>query len=85
MKKICLILTLAVALLSMTACNQNIELGNFQWKKIHIDTYHHSGCYTINNCHETSTGIEVKTNELGSIFVSAGAYILVEDKCPICD
>lgn len=84
MKKIFLILVLALVML--TSCNQNIGLGSLNFKKIHIDTYHYSGCYEIVSWNDYKyAGVEVKTKELGSIFVSEGAYILVEDKCPICD
>jgi hypothetical protein len=30
-------------------------------------------------------GIEVQTKEYGALYFSEGTYILVENKCPICD
>ena len=44
-----------------------------------------AGRYPYMKWYESESGIEVTTKELGSIFASEGTYILVEDKCPICD
>ena len=86
MKKLCLLLVNAILILALVSCgNHSIGLGNYSYKKIHIDTYHFSGCYTVEKWYESESGIEVKTKEVGSIFASEGTYILVEDKCPICD
>jgi hypothetical protein len=86
MKKICLFLILAVLATALFSCgNYGMGLGNYSYTKIHIDTYHFSGCYTVEKWYESESGIEVTTKELGSIFASEGTYILVEDKCPVCD
>ena len=86
MKKICVILVVSILAMILCACgNQSIGFCNFTFKKVHIDTYHFSGCYTIEKWHDNESGIEVQTKEVGSIFLSEGTYILVEDKCPICD
>jgi len=86
MKKVGIILILAILVMALSACgNQSLGFGNFTYKKIHIDTHSFSGCYTVEKWYESESGIEVKTKELGSIFASEGTYILVEDKCPVCD
>ena len=86
MKKICLFLILALAVMMLGSCgNYSAGFGNYTYRKIHIDTYHFSGCYTVETWYESDSGIEVKTKELGTIFASEGTYILVEDKCPVCD
>ena len=87
MKKILsVILVLVIFALTLSACgNQSIGFGNYTFRKVHIDTPHFSGCYTIEKWHDDERGIEVKTEEVGSLFLSEGTYILVEDKCPICD
>ena len=86
MKKLCLFLVSIVLILALVSCgNQSLGFGNYSYTKIHIDTYHFSGCYTVEKWYESDSGIEVKTKEVGSIFASEGTYILVEDKCPICD
>ena len=86
MKKIAIFLILVILAMTLCSCgNQSIGFGNYTFKKVHIDTPHFSGCYTIVNWHDNERGIEVKTEEVGSLFLSEGTYILVEDKCPICD
>lgn len=86
MKKLCLLFVSIVLILALVSCgNQSLGFGNYSYTKIHIDTYHFSGCYTVEKWYESDSGIEVKTKEVGSIFASEGTYILVEEKCPICD
>ena len=88
MKKL-ITVTIAIMLLvaMLTGCgNESLGFGNFTFEKIHVDTYHYSGCFTVVKWYENSTGIEVKTKEAGSMFLSEGTYILLEgDKgCPFC-
>ena len=86
MKKIAILLVFVILTLALCSCgNQSVGFGNYTFRKVHIDTPHFSGCYTIEKWHDNERGIEVKTKEVGSIFLSEGTYILVEDKCPICD
>ena len=85
MRKLLSILLLVSLALLLISCNQSMGFGNLTYNKIHIDTHSFSGCYTVEKWYESENGIEVKTKELGSIFASEGTYILVEDKCPVCD
>lgn len=89
MRKFFAIILCAVTMIAMlTGCNQSIGLGNFSFKKIHIDTHHYSGCLTIETWHDNDGGgIEVKTKEAGSLFLSEGTYILLEgdEGCPLCE
>ncbi len=85
MRQVCFILALAIVAMALCACNYSCGFGEYNFSKIHIDTYHFSGCYTVETWYESSSGIEVKTRELGHIYVSEGFYILVGDKCPVCD
>ncbi len=86
MKRISLILILVITLALICSCgNYSAGFGNYSYSKIHIDTHNFSGCYTVEKWYESESGIEVKTKELGSIFASEGTYILVENKCPVCD
>ena len=87
MKKICIILIVAIIAITLCSCNMSVGLGNFNYTRIHIEMCDYSGCYTIEKWYENDSGVgvEVKTKELGNIFVSEGLYILVSDKCPICD
>ena len=87
MKKIIAIVVLAaMCIVMLTGCNMSIGFGNFSFKKVHVDTYHYSGCFTINKWHDSSSGIEVDTYEAGSMFLSEGTYMMLEgDKdCPFC-
>ena len=69
----------------LSGCNMSLGLGNFEFNKVHIDTYHHSKCFSVEKWYENGTGIEVKTKESGSMYFSEGTYILIADKCPFCD
>jgi hypothetical protein len=88
MKKFIAIILCVVTMTAMfTGCgNMSIGIGNFTYKKIHIDTHHYSGCLTIEKWYENATGIEVKTKECGSIYLSEGTYILLDGDmdCPLC-
>jgi len=80
---VAIILTMAVI---MTGCNRNIGLGTYSFKKVHILT--HNGeekCFEISSWREAEIGCEVKLKNGGSLWLSEGTYILVSDKCPICD
>lgn len=86
MKKLCLLLIVVILVMALASCgNYSAGFGNYNYTKIHIDTYHFSGCYTVEKWYESDSGIEVQTKELGSIFASEGTYILVGEKCPVCD
>lgn len=84
MKKILLVILIIAMVTVLSACNMAMGMGNFEFNKIHIDTYHYSGCFTIQKWYNNESGIEVKTKEAGSMFLSEGTYILIEDKCPFC-
>ena len=86
MKKIIAILMIVGLLFVLCGCgNQSLGFGNLVFRKIHIDTHHYSGCLTVEKWHDNETGIEVKTREAGSLYLSEGTYFLVEDVCPFCD
>ena len=85
MKKI-ITMIMAVAMLTvmLTGCNMSIGLGNYNFEKVHVDTHNYSGCFTVEKWHDDERGIEVKTEEAGSMFLAEGTYILIEDECPFC-
>ena len=81
--KVMLICVLSLCLFS---CNQDLGWGNYVFNKVHINTLSYNKCVNIKTWRNNSgNGIEVKTVDYGSLFLSEGTYILVEDKCPICD
>lgn len=82
-----LILVTCVAGVLLTACgNMSLGLGNYLFEKVHVDTHHYSGCFTIVEWFDGGSGIEVLTEEAGSMFLSEGSYVLLEgaEDCPFC-
>ena len=86
MKKIiAMIMVVTLVTVMFTGCgNMSMGFGNFTFEKIHVDTYHYSGCFTIDKWYDGGSGIEVKTREAGSMFLAEGMYMLIEDECPFC-
>lgn len=86
MKKIFVILMLLILMATLCACgNMSVGLGNFEFNKVHIDTYHYSGCFSVEKWYDNGTGIEIKTKEGGSMYLSEGTYMLIANECPFCD
>lgn len=85
MKKIIAILMICVLMTAMSGCNKSYGLGTYTFKKVHINTLNYSGCLELESWYDNDRGIEVKTKEVGSLFLSEGTYILIGEKCPICD
>lgn len=87
MKKIiCLVVAIVFMLTMLVGCgNMSIGPGNFSFKKVHVDTHHQNKCFTIQSWRDDERGIEVNTKEAGSMFLSEGVYMLIEDECPFCD
>lgn len=86
MKKIIAMIMLALIIISMlTGCgNMSLGPGNFEFEKIHVDTYNYSGCFTVEKWYDNPNGIEVKTREAGFMYFAEGMYMLIEDECPFC-
>lgn len=88
MKRKIIAMLLVVALAGVLAGCGNMSLGpgNFTYEKVHVDTHNYSGCFTIEKWYDNETGIEVKTEEAGSMFPSEGTYILLsgDAACPLC-
>ena len=84
--KIIIIIVLVVCLF-LTACgNMTIGLGEVNFTRVHI--FNISGedqCLEVINWHECDIGVEVKTKEYGTLWLSEGTYILCEKDCPICE
>lgn len=85
MKKIIAIMMLLVLMVVFCGCNVSYGPGILEFKKVHIDTYNYSGCFEVEKWYDGETGIEVKTKEAGSMFLSEGTYFLIGDECPFCD
>ncbi len=85
MKKAIIGLMGLILIVLLSGCNMSMGVGNYTFNKVHIDTYNYSGCFTVEKWHNDDTGIEVKTKEAGTIFLSEGTYFLIEDDCPFCN
>ena len=78
-------------LLSFTLCscgNMNVwGIGNYNFRHIHFTDMVEGKCATVIQWYDNSEGIEVQTQEYGSLFLSEGSYILIEDgsRCPDCN
>lgn len=81
-----LLIMLIMAVMLLTSCgNMSIGPGNYSFKKVHINTHENACCVDIDNWHDNEGGgIEVRSKDTGSMFLSEGTYILIEDACPIC-
>ena len=87
MKKKIIAIVLAViciCTLFLGCGNMSIGLGNFTFRKIHVDTHNYSGCFTVEKWYENTSGIEVKTKEAGYMYLAEGMYMMIEDECPFC-
>ena len=86
MKKIICTVSFILLALLLSACgNHSIGLGSYTFEKVHIAD-HAGNCQDaiVEKWYENDTGIELKTREYGSMFLSEGTYILYNGKCPIC-
>lgn len=88
MKRLILLMIVVVMLMtSIMGCgNMSLGLGNFTFTKVHVDMHHFSGCFTIEKWYDSDTGIEVLTEEAGSMYLSEGTYVLLDGSkpCPFC-
>lgn len=85
MKRTIALITLIILIVTcFCGCNMSLGLGNFEFNKIHICTYNYSGCLDVEKWYDNSNGIEVRTEDYGTLYLAEGTYILVEDDCPIC-
>lgn len=88
MRKIIAIVVCVILLcVCLVGCgNENWGFGNYNWTHIHFTDAVSSHCATIASWHNNETGIEVHTEECGSIFLSEGSYILFDtaEHCPFC-
>ena len=84
---IALMLVIIMLVFVLTSCgNENWGFGNYNWTHIHFTDAVEGHCATIISWHNNETGIEVHTQECGSIFLSEGSYILFDtaEHCPFC-
>ena len=89
MKKIFIIFMILVLMCCLlTGCgNMLLDLGDFTFNHIHFTDHLNNHCATIEKWYDNANGIEVKTKEYGSMYLSEGSYILFEEAqdCPYCE
>lgn len=86
MKKIICVAVMFILVVLTTSCgNYSIGPGSYAFEKVHISD-HAGNCRdaTVEKWYENDTGIELKTKEYGSMFLSEGTYILYNGTCPLC-
>ena len=86
MKKFIAIILTVLLMAALVGCgNHSIGMGKFTFRGVHVsDGSGHARDLTVINWHDNDVGIEVKTEEAGSLFLSEGTYVLYEDTCPLC-
>lgn len=87
MKRIIAIVLFIVMAFTLCSCgNMSLGLGNFTFTHIHFTDYTSGHCAAIEKWYDNETGIEVKTKEFGSMYLSEGSYIMFIDDttCPYC-
>lgn len=86
MKKAKLVL-LFIASVALSSCG-NMDMGNgtYSFNGVHIsDGLKSVDCHVISwRDNKEEPGIEVKTKEFGSLWLSEGTYVLFDKICPIC-
>lgn len=84
-KLLAMVMIVATLMMGVAGCgNSSMGPGNYTFNKIHVDTYNYSGCFTVEKWYDSSSGIEVLTKEVGSMYLAEGMYMLLEDECPFC-
>ena len=85
MKIVLALVLIAVMVVTFVGCgNASLGMGSYEFNKVHVDTYHYSGCLEVDKWYEASTGVEIKTKSGESMYLSEGTYIMIEDECPFC-
>ena len=76
-----------VSLLSLSLLATGCRTSDSKEKDIrYIHSVHNNECYEMLGYRFANfSGITVKTKEYGRLYFSEGTYIIVYDKCPICD
>lgn len=87
MKKLKIFTFICIIAIVLCSCgNMSIGPGKYTFNKVHIMDDGKSVCVDIDKWHDNEgSGIEVHSEKYGSMFLSEGSYILIEDKCPICE
>ena len=86
-KKIAIFVLVALMTCGLCACgNENWGFGNYTFNHVHFNDGVTGVCAEVDSWHDNDLGCEVHTKEFGTLYLSEGSYILVEQgyKCPFC-
>ena len=85
MKKI-VIACLSILSLALISCNQQPGFGALSFHRIHIQIPGSTPVHLkVESWRNDDGGIEVKTENYGSILIGDGSYLCYDvDECPIC-
>ena len=87
MKKIVCLMLVLLMVLCLAACgNENWGIGNYTFTHVHIVGAAEGHCAEVISWHDNELGIELHTEEFGSVYCSEGTYFLFEngENCPFC-
>ena len=82
-----LFLIMAMMCCLLAGCgNMSMGFGEFTFNHLHFTNHNESHCATIEKWYDNSNGIEVKTKEYGSMYLSESTYMLFGEAkdCPFC-
>ena len=66
---IAIFMLIALIVVCFCGCgNMSMGLGSYEFNKVHIDTYHYSGCLEVEKWYDVTTGIEIRTENGESLF-----------------
>lgn len=85
MRKIITIILVFLICFSFCGCSEGTT--GQEYNKIHINTLQYAGCVEIDEVimFQSNGNIKVKVKNFGVCNFSSGSYIVIENKCPICD
>ena len=68
----------------LAGCNMGI-VGHFEFNGLHCADFNGNvRDFTVSRWYESDSGVEVLTEEAGSVFFSEGTYVMYENECPLC-
>lgn len=88
MKKLICLFVCVLLVLCLGACgNENWGVGNYTFTHVHVSDGAEGYCAEVSSWHDNDLGVELHTNEFGSIYCSEGTYFLFESgsNCPFCE
>lgn len=86
-KLIGLLTALVMGATLLVGCgNENWGFGSYTFKHVHFNDGITGVCADVDSWHDNDLGCEVHTDEFGTLYLSEGTYVLIEQAydCPFC-